>query len=110
MTNPRVAALVLNYNGRDITLQSLASLERMTYPSFDLIHIDNGSSDGSSEAVSEKHPRVIQIRVEENTGAANGMNVGLLHACREKYDYILALNNDRRTTTGRERRSGRLAA
>ncbi|MCH7666131.1 MAG: glycosyltransferase family 2 protein [Acidobacteria bacterium] len=94
MATPRVAAIVLNYNGRDITLQSLDSLEAMTYPSFDLVHVDNGSTDGSSEAVAAKHPRVIQIRVEENTGAANGMNAGLAYACREQYDYILALNND----------------
>lgn len=92
--HPRVAAIVLNYNGRDITLQSLASLERMTYPAFDLIHVDNGSTDGSSEAVAAAHPQVIQLRVEQNTGAANGMNAGLRYACRNKYDYILALNND----------------
>ena len=91
---PRVAAIVLNYNGRDITLQSLESLEQMTYPAFDVIHVDNGSTDGSSAAVAQAHPDVIQIRVEENTGAANGMNAGLEYACREKYDYILALNND----------------
>ena len=94
MTTPRVAAIVLNYNGRDVTLQALSSLEKMTYPSFDLIHVDNGSSDGSSPAVAEQHPNVIQIRVENNTGAAAGMNAGLLYACRRKYDYLLALNND----------------
>lgn len=94
MSRPRVAALVLNYNGRDVTLQALASLEQMTYPNFDLVHVDNGSTDGSSEAVAERHPDVLQIRVEENTGAAAGMNVGLEWACREKYDYLLVLNND----------------
>ena len=94
MSSPRVAALVLNYNGRDITLQALASLEKMTYPSFDLVHIDNGSDDGSTEAVVQEHPDVIQIRVEENTGAATGMNEGIRWACRQGYDYLLVLNND----------------
>ncbi|MFQ5527253.1 MAG: glycosyltransferase family 2 protein [Thermoanaerobaculia bacterium] len=94
MSRPRVAAIVLNYNGREVTLQALASLDKMTYPDFDLIHVDNGSTDGSSDAVAREHPEVVQIRVEENTGAAPGMNVGLDYACREKYDYILVLNND----------------
>lgn len=85
---------MLNYNGRDITLQSLESLERMTYPAFDLIHVDNGSTDESSQAVAARHPNVIQLRIENNTGAANGMNVGLEYACRQEYDYVLALNND----------------
>lgn len=94
MSRPRVAAIVLNYNGLEVTLQALSSLEKMNYPNFDLIHVDNGSTDGSSEAVAQSHPDVIQIRVEKNTGAANGMNAGLAYACREKYDYLLILNND----------------
>ncbi len=91
---PRVAAIVLNYNGREVTLEALGSLARMTYPAFDLIHVDNGSSDGSHEAVASAFPDVIQLRVENNTGAATGMNVGLEYACREGYDYLLLLNND----------------
>ncbi|MEO1088868.1 MAG: hypothetical protein AAFY88_31965, partial [Acidobacteriota bacterium] len=55
---PRVACLVLNYNGRDITLQALESLGRMTYPAFDRIHVDNGSTDGSGESVAAAHPFV----------------------------------------------------
>jgi len=91
---PRVAAIVLNYNGRDITLQALRSLEAMTYPRFHVIHVDNGSSDGSSEAVSAAHPQVIQIRVEENRGVVHGMNQGIERAVRNGADYLLLLNND----------------
>ncbi len=91
---PRVAALVLNYNGRDITLQSLASLEAMTYPACELIHIDNGSSDGSGEAVAAAHPGVTQIRVEENRGVVFGMNQGIELAVSRGVDYLLLLNND----------------
>ena len=91
---PRVAALVLNYNGRDITLQALASLEAMTYPACELIHIDNGSSDGSTEAVAAAHPNVTQIRVEENQGVVFGMNQGIELAVSRGVDYLLLLNND----------------
>ncbi len=91
---PRVAAIVLNYNGRDITLQALRSLEAMTYPACELIHVDNGSGDGSSEAVATVHPEVTQIRVEQNQGVVFGMNQGIELAVSRGVDYLLLLNND----------------
>ena len=53
MSTPRVIAIVLNYNGKEITLQALASLRQMTYPDFEILHVDNGSSDGSTAAIAE---------------------------------------------------------
>ncbi len=94
MSHPRVACIVLNYNGKDITLQALASLSEMTYPAFDLIHVDNGSSDGSFEAVAEAFPDVIQVRVEENQGPTHGLNRGLLAGLEGDYEYLMSLNND----------------
>lgn len=94
MKHPRVACLVLNYNGREITLEAIASLLEMTYPSFDVIHIDNGSSDRSFEAVAEAFPDVIQVQVAENKGPTHGLNRGLLAGLAGDYDYLLSLNND----------------
>lgn len=94
MSHPRVACIVLNYNGKDITLQALASLSAMTYPAFDLIHVDNGSNDGSFEAVAEAFPDVIQVRIEENQGPTYGLNRGLLAALEGDYEYLTSLNND----------------
>lgn len=93
-TEPRVAALVLNYNGRDITLESLESLAAMTYPNLEIVHIDNGSTDGSYEAVAEAFPDVHQVRVEENQGVVFGMNKGMQAALARGADYLLLLNND----------------
>ena len=94
MSHPRVACIVLNYNGKDITLQALASLSAMTYPAFDLIHVDNGSSDGSFEAVAEAFPGVLQVRIDENRGPTYGLNRGLLAGLEGDYDYLMSLNND----------------
>lgn len=91
---PRVACLVLNYNGRDITLQALASLRQMDYPAFELIHVDNGSTDGSQQAVAEAFPDVIQVRTELNQGPTHGINLGLQKGLDGDYDYLLLLNND----------------
>ena len=92
--SPRVACLVLNYNGRDITLQALGSLAQMSYPAFDVIHVDNGSTDGSREAVAESFPDVIQVRAEVNEGPTHGINLGLQKGLEGNYDYLLLLNND----------------
>jgi GT2 family glycosyltransferase len=91
---PRVAALVLNYNGRDITLESIESLAAMSYPNLEIVHIDNGSSDGSSEAVAAAWPEVTQVRVEVNQGVVYGMNKGMRAALERGCDYLLLLNND----------------
>ncbi|MEM6793317.1 MAG: glycosyltransferase family 2 protein [Acidobacteriota bacterium] len=93
-SSPRVACLVLNYNGRDLTLTALASLSAMSYPSFDLVHVDNGSTDGSSEAVARAFPQVHQVRAETNRGPTHGINLGLETGLAGDYDYLLLLNND----------------
>jgi GT2 family glycosyltransferase len=91
---PRVAAIVLNYNGRKITLEAIGSLRRMDYPNFDILHVDNGSSDGSTEAVAEAYPEVRTVGVEKNIGPAGGLNLGMRAALDGGYDYLLFLNND----------------
>lgn len=94
MPEPHVIALVLNYNGKDITLQTLGSLVEMTHPSYEIAVVDNGSTDGSYEAVAEAFPQVSQVRVEVNRGPAHGMNEGLRWALGREADYLLLLNND----------------
>ena len=94
MSSPKVAAIVLNYNGRDLTLQTVESLLGMSYENFDIVVVDNGSTDGSHEALGEAFPQVIRLRTEENLGVAGGINLGIRHALEGDYDYLLTLNND----------------
>jgi hypothetical protein len=91
---PKVAAVVVNYNGREITRQAVASLRRMTYPNFDLVVVDNGSTDGSVEALAAEFPGLLQERIEVNRGSSNGYAHGFRWAFANGYDYVLLLNND----------------
>jgi GT2 family glycosyltransferase len=93
-TLPRVAAIVVNYNGKEVTLQAVRSLLRMTYPAFDLVVLDNASTDGSPEAVTSAFPGLRQIRVEVNRGSSSGYAAGMRWAFENGYDYVLLLNND----------------
>jgi GT2 family glycosyltransferase len=92
--SPRVAAVVLAYNGCEVTLQALASLRRMRYPSWELVVVDNGSTDGSAAAIGAAFPDVRVLRTEVNRGPAGGANLGIGWALDAGFDYVLVLNND----------------
>jgi GT2 family glycosyltransferase len=89
-----VAVVVLSWNGRDDTIECLASLGRMAWEGLVTIVVDNGSADGTSEAVRERFPEVVLIRSEQNLGFAEGNNLGLRRALQLGADYVLVLNND----------------
>ena len=89
-----VAVVVLCWNGRADTIACLGSLERMRWERLSMIVVDNGSTDGTIDAVREQFPDVTAIRSEENVGFAEGNNVGLRAALDAGADYVLLLNND----------------
>jgi GT2 family glycosyltransferase len=94
MNSPRVAIIVLNWNGRDDTLDCLASLDRLDYPAYEVVVVDNGSSDDSVAAIRAPYPQVTLIETGDNLGYVGGNNVGLEHAKAIGADYALLLNND----------------
>ncbi|MGI9112032.1 MAG: glycosyltransferase family 2 protein [Gaiellaceae bacterium] len=85
----RVTAVVLSWNGRDDTLACLESLAGV-----ETVVVDNGSSDGSAEAIEERYPDVELIRAQVNLGYAAGNNVGIRRALDRGADWILLVNND----------------
>jgi hypothetical protein len=91
---PRVMILILNWNGLDDTLASLASLAELDYPDCEVVVVDNGSTDGSVTAIQKRFPEITVIENEENLGFAGGNNVGLRYAMEQGVDYALLLNND----------------
>src|SRR5574337_1158493 len=57
-SQPRVAILILNWNGMRETLETLESLQRLRYRNCEIVLVDNGSTDGSREAVATAFPAV----------------------------------------------------
>ena len=90
-----IAIIVLNWNGRDLTLDCLRSLAAVTTPHVRIILVDNASTDGSSDAVRQHYgARVTLIENAQNLGFAAGNNVGIRRALDDGADFILLLNND----------------
>lgn len=88
-----VNIFVLNWNGRDLTLDCLASLEKVTYSNANVIVIDNGSTDDSVVSIKEQYPETDIIEFPTNLGFAGGNNAGF-ESTANKADYTIFLNND----------------
>ena len=91
---PQVLAIVLNYNGREITLSTVASLLALDYPGLGILVVDNGSTDGSDAAIAEAFPAVRRLRTEVNLGISGGLNLGFRVGLDEGWDYLMPMNND----------------
>lgn len=90
---PRVAVVVLNFNGLEDTIRCLESLRAVTAP-FTLILVDNASTIDPLGQASAVWPHLIAIRNPENQGYAGGNNRGIEAALERGAELILILNND----------------
>lgn len=89
---PRLSIVIVSYNTRDITDQCLASIEQATWCSpYEVIVVDNNSSDGSVDMIAAKHPQVRLIQNRDNRLFAIANNQGVAEANGE---YVLLLNSD----------------
>lgn len=88
---PLISVIVVNYNGLRFLEPCLSSLISQTWTEFEIILVDNGSSDGSADYIMQHFPSVTLVETGKNTGFAGGANAGI---CKASGEYILTLNND----------------
>ncbi|MCP4650145.1 MAG: glycosyltransferase family 2 protein [PVC group bacterium] len=91
---PKVAIIILNWNGKQDSLKCLYSIRQLKYPNYEVIFVDNGSTDGSVSCISENFPDIEIIQNKTNLGFSEGNNVGMRYALKNGADYIFLLNND----------------
>lgn len=92
--NPLASIIILNYNGADVVIKCMQTVLDTDYPNFEVIFVDNNSTDGSYESIVSQFGtdrRLILVKNDVNKGFAEGNNVGLNYA---KGSYITLLNND----------------
>jgi GT2 family glycosyltransferase len=90
---PRVSVIVLGYNEERFLEDCLAAVLDQDYPQdqYEVLFIDNGSSDGSLELVQERFPEVRAISLDRNYGFGGGNNRGAAHA---RSDLVVFFNAD----------------
>lgn len=86
-----ISIIIVNYNGEKWLKKCLDSLSRQKDDNFEIILVDNNSSDGSAEFIKKNYLKVKIIQSAKNLGFAGGNNLGIKNAVGE---YILILNND----------------
>lgn len=91
MDNPKVSIIVVNWNAEKYIENCIESLENQQYHDYEIILVDNASTDTSVKLVEKKFPRVRIIKNKENLGFAQGNNVGFKYA---KGDIIALFNPD----------------
>lgn len=92
-SNYDLSIIILSYNVKDLLIKCLDSIYRnkSKTDNWQIIVVDNNSSDHSLEAAKEKFPRIEAIQTGKNLGFAGGNNAGV--PCI-KSDYVLFLNPD----------------
>jgi dTDP-4-dehydrorhamnose reductase len=91
-----IHAVVLTYNRRELLLQNLAALSQQTHPLQSILILDNGSTDGTPDAVSALGLRnVVYKRLEQNIGVAKGFIAAVQSAFEDPAaDWIWLMDDD----------------
>lgn len=90
-SNCLTSIVVLNYNAGDLLLDCVESLYKTQTYNFEVIVVDNVSTDDSHKKCKEKFPKIRLIENKENLGYCEGNNVGIRNA---KGEFIVILNPD----------------
>jgi GT2 family glycosyltransferase len=96
MNKPLVSIIVLNYNGQNFVIDLFNSLLKTTYPNFEIIFVDNASTDDSIKKVRENYGTLKNLKIirnDKNYGYAKGNNIGLSFV-QNATKYIVFLNAD----------------
>ena len=90
----KLAIILVNWNSYQLTNDTLQSLYQTSYQDYDIICVDNASTDDSLNQLKTNHAGIIILTCDQNTGFTGGNNKGMQYALAHGYAYTLLLNND----------------
>ena len=106
---PLVSVVIPNYNGERFVEKTLKSVLDQTYQYFEIIVVDDASTDASPSIIqgfADRDPRIRLIRLKKNGGVSNARNTGIREA---RGEYIALLDNDDLWTPDKLERQVKLA-
>ncbi len=92
---PLISIITINYNQLKVTCEFLESCKTLSYSNYEIIVVDNDSTENPSQSINEKYPEVRLIINSKNLGFTGGNNVGIAAA---RGDYLFIVNNDTEVT------------
>ncbi|GKQ43153.1 rhamnosyltransferase [Companilactobacillus sp. RD055328] len=98
--SPKVSIILLNYNNAEDTINCLVELRKITYDNYQIIIVDNNSTDNSlSKIESNVIDNEVVLKSTINGGYAFGNNIGIRFGMENNSDYFCILNNDVKVAT-----------
>ncbi|MCW4015013.1 MAG: glycosyltransferase family 2 protein [Candidatus Bathyarchaeota archaeon] len=91
---PSVSIVIVNFNGRELLRQCLHTILDTDYPNYNVVVVDNASTDGSLDTMKESFgsdSRIKFVEIHENTGHSEGCNIG---AQVTKGEYLVFVDSD----------------
>jgi GT2 family glycosyltransferase len=94
---PPLSVVIPTHDTRDLTLRCVGSLAAGGVPGLEIVVVDDGSSDGTAEALAAAHPGVEVLRLDPAVGFTRAVNLGL---ARSRGEILLLLNSDTEVEPG----------
>ena len=91
----KIVALVVTYNRKNMLKENIEALLNQKYNKFDILIVDNASTDGTEELVkSFKNEKIIYKNTGANLGGAGGFNYGMKEAYKIGCDFMWIMDDD----------------
>jgi GT2 family glycosyltransferase len=94
MADKLISIVIPHWNAKDLLHDCLSSLSKITYPNWQVVVVDNASTDGSVEDMEKYFPETVIVKNKVNNGFAPACNQGIKKALELGADFVLLLNND----------------
>lgn len=91
----RIGVIICTYNKKEYVVKCIASLLRQTWKDFDILVVDNASSDGTGPKILKRYGSKVSMEIlPENRGGTGGFNAGMRRMMGKGYEFLLLLDND----------------
>ena len=89
--DPKITALLLTQDGKELALGAVESLQRLEYPELRVAVVDNGSQDGTHSVLRSRYPTVQVLRSESDLGISGALTMGARSDLAKQADLLLVL-------------------
>lgn len=92
--SPKICIAVPVRNRKDLTLRFLKSIDKQSYKNYIVVIFDDGSTDGTSDAIRKEFPNTVILAGNGDAWWAGGTNACVEFALKNKFEYVLTINDD----------------